>query len=189
VPHPIPVPSDAEIDDLLARCAAASHRVAELDAQSAAAGRLLQRARPAGPGPRGLRTPAPVAAGSRVVSPPGRVRPGSRAILVVDDEDGLRAAVAGLLADDGHAVRTAPDGRAALARLAEAPADLVIADVMMPRLGGHGLVAAMRAGGNAAPVLMISGGALTGDGAPGVTRLAKPFAAGALQAAVAAALA
>ncbi len=64
-------------------------------------------------------------------------RPGR--ILVVDDEEGIRAMLAEILIADGHVVEQAADGREALERLREAEYDLVISDLIMPRLDGPGL--------------------------------------------------
>ena len=60
------------------------------------------------------------------------------AILIVDDERGITDTLADLLADEGYAVRTAGDGAAAAAALADpaSPPDLVLLDVMLPGLDG-----------------------------------------------------
>jgi CheY-like chemotaxis protein len=60
--------------------------------------------------------------------------PGS--VLVVDDDGINRTLLSRALRNDGHRVRTAADGREALARLAEEPADVVLLDVVMPELDG-----------------------------------------------------
>jgi DNA-binding response OmpR family regulator len=68
-------------------------------------------------------------------------------ILVADDDAILRELVTAWLMLAGHDCVEATDGLEALAALRadpEAPVDLVICDVMMPRLDGPGLVAAMR---------------------------------------------
>src|SRR5258708_3295915 len=57
-------------------------------------------------------------------------------ILVVDDEPSLRGTIAYSLRRDGHEVEVAEDGEAALAAWAAAPSDLVILDVMLPKLDG-----------------------------------------------------
>jgi CheY-like chemotaxis protein len=57
-------------------------------------------------------------------------------VLVVDDEEGIREYLRVLLAHAGYQVRTAADGREALALLAEAPADVVLLDLMMPVMDG-----------------------------------------------------
>jgi signal transduction histidine kinase/DNA-binding response OmpR family regulator len=65
-------------------------------------------------------------------------------ILLVDDNADLRAHVARLLRPHWD-VTTAVDGRAALELAEHRPFDLVLTDVMMPRLDGFGLIAALRA--------------------------------------------
>jgi DNA-binding NtrC family response regulator len=66
-------------------------------------------------------------------------------ILVVDDEEAIRLALGELLRSEGHAVREAASGDEALAALAGAPADLVLADLRMPGMDGMHLLAEIRA--------------------------------------------
>jgi CheY-like chemotaxis protein len=108
-------------------------------------------------------------------------------ILVVEDDPAVREVVADLLAAAGYAVRTAADGRAALAAVeAERPA-LVLADVAMPGLDGWSLAARLRQLARPVPIVLLSGHCPPAPPA-GLTCLAKPFAAADLVAAVAAAL-
>jgi PAS domain S-box-containing protein len=111
-------------------------------------------------------------------------------VLVVDDNADMRDYVSGLLADE-YAITTAVDGRDALERARAAPPDLVLTDVMMPRLDGFGLLAELR--GDPAtmhiPVVMLS--ARSGEEAASVgleagadDYLVKPFSARELQARV-----
>ena len=99
-------------------------------------------------------------------------------VLVVDDEPALREAVADVLRDEGYAVRTAADGRAALALLdAEAP-DLVLLDVMMPGMDGRAAYPAMRdrPNGRSVPIVLVSAAAPPAALDPGVAAfLPKPF--------------
>ena len=83
-------------------------------------------------------------------------------VLVVDDNADMREYVSELLRSD-YDVAAAPDGAAALELLRAAPPDLVLTDVMMPRLDGFGLLAAMRADPALThlPVVMLS--ARSGD--------------------------
>ncbi|WBB80078.1 PAS domain-containing protein [Micromonospora sp. WMMD882] len=115
-------------------------------------------------------------------------------VLVVDDNADLRDYVAGLLADEFR-VRTAPDGLAALAVLGDDPPALVLADVMMPRLDGFGLLAAIRARPDTAhlPVVLLSAragaeAAVEGLAAGADDYLVKPFSARELRARVRASL-
>src|SRR4051812_7982534 len=57
-------------------------------------------------------------------------------ILVVDDEDTIRASIAVFLRTRGHEVVTEASGAAALARLAVQSFDLMLCDVRMPRPSG-----------------------------------------------------
>ncbi|HVX95363.1 MAG TPA: ATP-binding protein, partial [Polyangia bacterium] len=69
--------------------------------------------------------------------------PGSPRVLVADDNADLRAYVAGLLGPS-CIVELCADGRQALERALEQPPDLVLSDIMMPRLDGLGLLRALR---------------------------------------------
>lgn len=81
-----------------------------------------------------------LAGGSRSPNHPWVV---AQLILVVDDDDDVREAIAGLLQDVGYAVEEASDGRAALQRLAAPPPPvLVILDLMMPDMSGAEVLAA-----------------------------------------------
>jgi two-component system, cell cycle sensor histidine kinase and response regulator CckA len=83
---------------------------------------------------------------------------GSERILVAEDDEAIRAALARVLKRHGYTVRTAADGVEALALLRLWPeADLVITDVAMPRLGGPGLARALEAENIRIPVLYSSG--------------------------------
>lgn len=84
----------------------------------------------------------PAAAIETVPEPAREVAPG--AILVVDDSMTTRTLEKSILEAHGYQVRVAVDGVEALARLREQTADLVIADIEMPRLNGFGLIEAMK---------------------------------------------
>src|ERR1700712_1379677 len=66
-------------------------------------------------------------------------------ILVVDDEPLIAMALEAALEDVGYEVMTAANGRQGLEPLAEARADLVLLDMMMPIMGGPAMLAAMAA--------------------------------------------
>ncbi len=66
-------------------------------------------------------------------------------ILVVDDETDNRTLLALILRSEGFAVVTAATGEEALARVAEAPPDLILLDVMMPDLDGCQVAGRLRA--------------------------------------------
>jgi two-component system response regulator PilR (NtrC family) len=63
-------------------------------------------------------------------------------LLIVDDEQGIRQLLTLVFGRAGHAVRSAENGRQALALLREEPADLIISDVKMPDIGGIELLRA-----------------------------------------------
>ena len=65
-------------------------------------------------------------------------------LLLVDDEPGLRTAVQAYLEDEGFQVTTAVDGEDGWAKAQELLPDVVISDVMMPRLDGYGLLRKLR---------------------------------------------
>ena len=77
-------------------------------------------------------------------------------ILVVDDELGLRHTLTLILQAEGHTVRAASDGAAALERLGEGPADLIICDVRMPGLDGLAFLQKYKEMGGTALVIMMS---------------------------------
>ena len=69
----------------------------------------------------------------------------SERILLADDNSDLRSYIARLLKDRGYTVETQPDGKAALDAIRLRKPDLLITDVMMPRLDGFELLRAIRA--------------------------------------------
>jgi two-component system chemotaxis sensor kinase CheA len=86
-------------------------------------------------------------------------------ILVVDDTAVVRELERSILEEAGYRVRTAADGREALAALADAPADLVVTDVDMPNCDGLALTRAIRAEPALAglPVLVVTSKASDAD--------------------------
>ncbi|WP_375757566.1 ATP-binding protein [Corallococcus exercitus] len=125
------------------------------------------------------------AAGATPLSPSLSAR-----VLVVDDNADLRTYITGLL-DASLTVETAEDGLAALQAIRERPPDLVLSDVMMPRLGGFGLLRELRADPRlrAIPFVLLSARAgeeasVEGLEAGADDYLVKPFSARELQARV-----
>jgi PAS domain S-box-containing protein len=105
-------------------------------------------------------------------------------VLVADDNADMREYLARLLRSAGFRVTTVTDGQAALDAVRASAPDLVISDVMMPRLDGLGLVAALRADARTAavPVLLLSARAgqeasVEGLRAGADDYLVKPFSA------------
>jgi PAS domain S-box-containing protein len=113
-------------------------------------------------------------------------------VLVADDNADMRQYVARLL-DEQFRVDAVPDGEAALAAARERPPDLILTDVMMPRLNGFGLLKELRADPRTSrlPVIMLSARAgeesrVEGMEAGADDYLVKPFSARELLARVAA---
>ena len=77
-------------------------------------------------------------------------------ILVVDDERSVRRGVATILEGAGYVVREAKNGKEALRLFGEARPDLVLLDVMMPKMDGFSVCAAIREVDAAVPVLFLS---------------------------------
>ena len=80
-------------------------------------------------------------------------------ILIVDDEADIRAAIAGILGDEGYQTRVAHDSDSALAALAERRPSLVVLDVWLQgsRLDGIELLDEIKARDPTLPVVVISG--------------------------------
>ncbi len=65
-------------------------------------------------------------------------------ILIVDDEQSYRQLLSLVFEGDGHTIRTASNGREALALLQREPADVVISDVRMPDMDGIEMLSSLR---------------------------------------------
>lgn len=77
-------------------------------------------------------------------------------ILIVDDEPNVRLVFRTALEACGYVVAEADDGVTALERLAAAPADLVLLDLQMPRVGGMEVLRRLRESGNDVPVAIVT---------------------------------
>jgi two-component system response regulator MprA len=77
-------------------------------------------------------------------------------VLVAEDDQSLRDALARVLAFEGYDVRLAADGADALADIAAAPPDVVVLDVMMPNVDGLTVCRRLRERGDRTPVLMLT---------------------------------
>ena len=98
----------------------------------------------------------------------------SATVLVVDDEPAICEVVATLLEDEGYVVLHAKDGLEALETINDDEIDLIVSDVVMPRLDGASLVRKLRHRGRLMPVVLMS--AVCADVAlPGVRFVPKPF--------------
>jgi signal transduction histidine kinase len=110
--------------------------------------------------------------------------PAAARVLLADDNLDMRDYVRRLLETRGYAVEAVADGEAALAAAKANPPDLILSDVMMPRLDGFGLLRAVRSDPALAgvPVVLLSARAgeeakVEGLDAGADDYLIKPFAA------------
>src|SRR6059036_3010690 len=114
-------------------------------------------------------------------------------ILIIKDERPMRTALADVLEAEGHRVLTAADGEEGLERaLAEKP-DLILLDLMMPRLDGYAVCAELRRLANPVPILILTAKGQLEDRVKGLDLgaddyLVKPFSTGELLARVRAVL-
>ncbi len=83
---------------------------------------------------------------------------GSEVVLLVEDEEALRGYVSLVLRDRGYTVLEARDGEEAMAVVTqhEGPIDLLLTDVLMPRMGGAELARRLRVGRPQTRVLFMS---------------------------------
>jgi signal transduction histidine kinase/FixJ family two-component response regulator len=132
------------------------------------------------------------AAASTAAGPDGAGSPALR-VLLVDDDEAVRAMLADLLTSRGHAVLPVASGAEALQQLErDAAVDLVLTDLGMPEMTGWELARAVRARWPELPVALVTGWGPQLEVQPEEARLvvgilAKPLRAEALQAVLAAA--
>jgi DNA-binding response OmpR family regulator len=102
-------------------------------------------------------------------------------ILLVEDDAELRAQLESSLNHQQYATETAADGEEALDRLFESSFDLILLDIMMPKVDGLTLLKEMRSADIRTPVLMLTARGTLGDKVAGLDSgaddyLTKPFA-------------
>ena len=102
-------------------------------------------------------------------------------VLVVDDDRAVRESLRRSLEFNGYDVALAADGAEALAGIGTAQPDVVVMDVMMPRLDGLEATRAMRSAGHDLPILVLTARDAVGDRVEGLDAgaddyLTKPFA-------------
>ncbi len=78
-------------------------------------------------------------------------------ILIVDDEPGVRAALSGVLRDEGYGVESVGSGEECLDRLTRGGVDLILLDVWLPGMDGLATLARVRERQVDAQVVLISG--------------------------------
>ncbi|WP_214319239.1 response regulator transcription factor [Nonomuraea sediminis] len=101
-------------------------------------------------------------------------------VLLVEDEQRLADLVKGGLAGEGFAVDVAYDGRDGLWMASENPYDVIVLDVMLPRLNGYAICSRLREQGNWTPIMMLTAKDGVHDEAEALDTgaddyLAKPF--------------
>lgn len=102
-------------------------------------------------------------------------------VLVVDDDKAVRESLRRSLEFNGYEVHLAADGAEALAGIGRVAPDVVVMDVMMPRLDGIETTRALRTAGNDVPILVLTARDAVGDRVEGLDAgaddyLTKPFA-------------
>src|ERR1041385_9198834 len=101
-------------------------------------------------------------------------------ILIVEDELPMRTALADVVQAEGYRVLTAADGEAGLPRAREEKPDLILLDIMMPKLDGYAVCTELRRLSNPVPVLMLTAKGQVADRVTGLDAgaddyLVKPF--------------
>ena len=101
-------------------------------------------------------------------------------LLIIEDELPMRTALADVLAGEGYRVLTAEDGEAGLRCALNEQPDLILLDLMMPRLDGYALCAELRRLKQTTPVLMLTAKGQLEDRVKGLDLgaddyLVKPF--------------
>lgn len=101
-------------------------------------------------------------------------------ILIVEDEVRLAATLQDLLELNGYTADTCHDGESGLDNALSSIYDVILLDVMLPKLDGFTVLRRLRAEGNATPVLMLTAKSETGDKVNGLDSgadyyLTKPF--------------
>jgi len=77
-------------------------------------------------------------------------------ILIVDDDQGIRASLKAFLERTGFEISTASDGMQALALLDRVSPDLLLLDILMPRLDGRETLRRLRRAGNWTPAILLT---------------------------------
>jgi DNA-binding response OmpR family regulator len=101
-------------------------------------------------------------------------------ILIIEDETPMRTALADVLDGEGYRALTAADGDVGLRKAVEEKPDLILLDIMMPRLDGYAVCAELRRLENPVPVLMLTAKGQVEDRVTGLDAgaddyLVKPF--------------
>jgi two-component system response regulator MprA len=102
-------------------------------------------------------------------------------VLVVDDDDAIRTALARCLGSEGYTVDVAANGSSALRAARDLAQDLVVLDLMLPGLSGIDVCRRLRAAEERLPILMLTARDAVADRVTGLEAgaddyLIKPFA-------------
>ena len=84
-------------------------------------------------------------------------------ILIAEDDFELCQLFKHVMLKEGYSVTEVANGQDALDELAKSKYDLIITDIMMPKLDGYGFIQLLRESGDMTPVLMITAKATLGD--------------------------
>jgi CheY-like chemotaxis protein len=95
-------------------------------------------------------------------------------ILIVDDDNDFRAAMATVLRDEGHDIEEVGDGYRALTAVVRTRPDLIVTDHCMPPPDGLRLLKMLRTQGIAIPAILVSANPVA-DPRPADAWLRKPF--------------
>jgi DNA-binding response OmpR family regulator len=101
-------------------------------------------------------------------------------ILIIEDETPMRTALTDVLEGEGYRVLSAADGESGLNRALEEKPDLILLDIMMPKLDGYEVAAELRRLANPVPILMLTAKGQVEDRVTGLDAgaddyLVKPF--------------
>jgi putative two-component system response regulator len=109
-----------------------------------------------------------------LVRPP---QPGRTSVLVVDDDEAIRALMQLMLVREGYHVVTAPDGDAAIRAVREHGPDLVVLDVGLPKLDGYEVTKSLRRDPRLAtmPIILLTGRTAAQDIVTGLDAGADDF--------------
>lgn len=77
-------------------------------------------------------------------------------ILLVEDDQTIRLATEFALTKAGYAVTSAADGQAALDAAASTPCDVILLDLMLPKVNGLDVARTLRSRGDATPIIMLT---------------------------------
>ena len=77
-------------------------------------------------------------------------------VLIVEDDEAMSVALRDGFEYEGYSVTLAKDGEAGLQLASAATPDLVVLDVMLPRMTGLDVCKQLRAGGSGVPIIMLT---------------------------------